>query len=47
VNIDPGRVVGILLTLELQGLVRQEAGKLFHRSDDACWASGQETNNRS
>jgi len=46
VNIDPGRLVGILLTLELQGLVRQEAGKLFHRSDEACCTSGQETNNR-
>jgi DNA processing protein len=34
VNIDPGRIAGILLTLELQGLVLQDPGKLFRRADD-------------
>lgn len=46
VNIDPGRVAGILLTLELQGLVRQEAGKLFRRSDETGCVPGEEINNR-
>ena len=29
IGMAPGRMAGILLTLELQGLVKQEPGKLF------------------
>jgi len=44
VNIDAGRVAGILLTLELQGLVNQDPGKLFRRTDETpCASSEMET----
>ena len=33
--IEPGRLAAVLLTLELRGLVRQEPGKLFRRSESA------------
>jgi len=33
VDMDPGRMAGVLLTLELQGLVRQEPGKLFRLTE--------------
>ena len=46
VNIDAGRVAGILLTLELQGLVNQEPGKLFRRADEAPCTSSQMKNSR-
>lgn len=46
VNIDPGRVAGILLTLELQGLVHQEPGKLFRRTDETPCASSEMENSR-
>jgi DNA processing protein len=32
-NLDPGALASTLLALELKGLVRQEPGKLFRRSD--------------
>ncbi|HSO18909.1 MAG TPA: DNA-processing protein DprA [Desulfosarcina sp.] len=35
-DIDSGRLAGILLTLELQGLVRQEPGKLFRLAESAA-----------
>ena len=44
VNIDAGRVAGILLTLELHGLVNQDPGKLFRRTDETpCASSEMET----
>ena len=46
VNIDAGRVAGILLTLELHGIVQQEPGKLFRRTDEASSASSEIINNR-
>lgn len=46
VNIDPGRVAGILLTLELQGLVNQEPGKHFRRTDETLCASSEIENSR-
>jgi DNA processing protein len=33
--VDAGRLAGILLQLELKGIVRQEAGKLFSIAEDA------------
>ena len=46
VNIDAGRVAGILLTLELQGLVHQEPGKLFRRADEGPCSSSEMKNSR-
>jgi DNA processing protein len=39
VKMDPGRMAGILLTLELQGLARQDPGKLFRLTDKATGMS--------
>ena len=38
-KMDPGRMAGILLTLELQGLARQDPGKLFRLTDKAAGMS--------
>lgn len=46
VAIDAGRVAGILLTLELQGLVHQEPGKLFRRTDEGPGLSSEMKNSR-
>jgi DNA processing protein len=46
VHMDPGRIAGILLTLELQGLVKQEPGKLFRLTDGAGGASSEMENRR-
>jgi DNA processing protein len=39
VNLDPGRIAGILLTLELQGLAKQDPGKLFRLTEKAVGQS--------
>ncbi len=46
VNLDPGRTAGILLTLELQGLAKQEPGKLFRLADTAAGGSREVENRR-
>jgi DNA processing protein len=46
VNLDPGRTAGILLTLELQGLAKQEPGKLFRLADNAAGGSSEVENRR-
>jgi len=46
VKIDSGRIAGILLTLELQGLVHQEPGKLFRWADESPCTSRKIENNR-
>jgi DNA processing protein len=46
-NIDSGRLAAVLLTLELQGLVRQEPGKLFRLSESATGAVGHPEAHRS
>jgi len=46
VNIDAGRVAGILLTLELQGLVNQDPGKFFRRTDETPSASSKMVTSR-
>jgi len=46
VSMDPGRTASILLTLELQGLVKQEPGKLFRLTHGGAMASSEMGNNR-
>jgi DNA processing protein len=45
-NMDPGRMAGILLTLELQGLAKQEPGKLFRLTDKAAGMSSKTRTDR-
>jgi len=47
VSMDPGRMAGILLTLELRGLARQEPGKLFRLTEKAAGLSRKTETNRS
>ena len=46
-SIDSGRLAAVLLTLELQGLVRQEPGKLFRLSESARGTVGHSKEHRS
>ena len=45
-KMDPGRMAGILLTLELQGLAKQEPGKLFRLTDKAAGMSSKTKTDR-
>jgi DNA processing protein len=46
VDMDPGRIAGILLTLELQGLARQDPGKLFRLTEKAAGMSRETHSDR-